>query len=75
MVYLISVGICLGKVPFLRLEVKVRKASWGLGVARLPCSLPLLEEKRKCLILLALPAAFKGSEVRRWQIFLLLSLW
>lgn len=41
-----------GKVPFLRLEVTVRKASWGLGVAQLLCSLPLMEDKseyRYCL--------------------------
>lgn len=74
LVYLVCSGICLGKVPFLRLEVKVRKASWGLRVAQLPCSLPLLEDKSKCSVLLALPSAFKGSEVRRWQIFLVLSL-
>lgn len=45
----------------------VRKASWGLGVAQLPCSLPLLEDKRKRQILFALLSVFKGSEVRRWQ--------
>lgn len=48
----------------------VRKASWGLGGAQLPCCLPLLEDKSKCQILLALPSAFKGSEARWWQIFL-----
>lgn len=30
----VSFGICFGKVPFLRLEVTVRKAPWGLGVAQ-----------------------------------------
>lgn len=48
----------------------VRKASWGLGVAQLPCRLPLLEDKNKFSVLLAFPSAFKGSEARRWQSFL-----
>lgn len=44
----VSFGICFGKVPFLRLEVTVRKASWGHGVAQLPCSLPLVEDTNQC---------------------------
>lgn len=44
----VSFGICFGKVPFLRLEVTVRKASWGLRVAQLPCYLPLMEDTDQC---------------------------
>lgn len=37
-----------GESPFPEVEVLVRKANPGFGVAQLPCSLPLLEDKSKC---------------------------
>lgn len=64
--------LCFGKVPFLRLEVTIRKASWGVGLKVAQLLLLFLSRRTKvnAEILPALPSVFKGSEVQRWQISL-----
>lgn len=60
-------NLCLGKVPFLRLEVMVGRLAGALELPNyLVFFLPWRTNVRFCLLLLL---CFKGSEVQRWQIF------